>query len=315
MLSFDDIIGEYLADKKASVKPQSYDREVVLCNHVSRLIGKIVIAKLTAFQYESFRSALLDSDYSVTYKNKIDKQLKSLIEYAYKKHDIRNDIPKKYKSFTDPAPKKEMKIYTLEEFNVFIEYVPERFKPFFQFLMFTGARLNEANALQWNDIDFEKRTAKINKSIVMKTKSKDGLFAITTPKTPAANRIIPLPELVLNSLKTLHDEQQNDADFTSEYFCFGGRRPLPETSITKAKDAAVKASGLHRIRIHDFRHSFASMLVNNLGVDNILLISKLLGHGSIQETLKTYSHLWNSAFEGYLKTFDERFANNSHMKK
>ena len=184
-----------------------------------------------------------------------------------------------------------MQIFTLDEFNQFIDCVDnDVMKAYFTFLMFTGARMNEANALTWRDVDLAKGTATISKSVVAKTKTKDGLFLITSPKTPNSNRTIPIPKRAAECLKTLNRENDDD-------FIFGGKRPLAETSITKAKDAAIKKAGLHRIRVHDFRHSFTSMLVNNLGVDNILVISRLLGHASVQETLKTYSHLWRGEVE------------------
>lgn len=301
LLTFDEVIPAFLQDKKATVKPQTYDREKVLCGHVSRLIGGVVISKMTAVQYERFRQRVLESDWSVSYKNKVNKQLKSILEYADRKYDIRNTIPKKYKAFTDPAPKKEMQIYTLDEFYQFLECVENPvLADYFFFLMFTGARLNEANALQWTDIDFNKGTASINKTIVQKTHTKEGLFEITSPKTPASIRSIPLAEKVLNRLKMRKNEQMALEGFSSSWFCFGGSRPLAETTINKAKDKAIEKSGLHYIRIHDLRHSYTSMLVNNLGVDNIMLVSRLLGHGSVQETLRTYSHLWNSSLNDYV---------------
>lgn len=302
LMTFNDLITPFLADKKATVKPQTYDREVVLCNHVSRLIGGVIAAKMTAAQYESFRKKILEENWSVSYKNKVNKQLKSLLEYADRKYDIRNTIPKKYKQFTDSAPKEEMQIYTLEEFNIFVEHLPsDVMQDYFTFLMFTGARMNEANALQWKDIDFSKGTASISKTVVMKTRSKEGLFSLSTPKTSASIRTIPLAEKVLHRLKKRQELQEKMEGYSAEWFCFGGTRPLAETSIAKAKDYAVKESGLHRIRVHDFRHSYTSMLVNNLGVDNIMLVSRLLGHGSVQETLRTYSHLWNSSLQEYAR--------------
>ncbi len=61
--------------------------------------------------------------------------------------------------------------------------------------------------------------------------------------------------------------------------------------------AYFEAAGLEPIRLHDFRHSCASYLINNLGCDNIMLISKYLGHGDIQMTLNTYSHLWGNKLD------------------
>ena len=299
LLTFRKLIPEYLAEKKATVKPQTYDREVVLCKHVDNFIGGLVISKMNATQFENFRAAVLNEKWSVTYKNKIMKQVRSLIDYADRKHNITNSLPRKYKDFVDPNPPKAMQIFTLEEFNRFIDCVDnDVMKAYFTFLMFTGARMNEANALTWRDVDLAKGTATISKSVVAKTKSKDGLFIITSPKTPNSNRTIPIPKRAAECLKTLNRENDDD-------FIFGGKRPLAETSITKAKDAAIKKAGLHRIRVHDFRHSFTSMLVNNLGVDNILVISRLLGHASVQETLKTYSHLWRGEVERIASKLNE----------
>lgn len=306
LLTFNDIIPEYLANKKSAVKPQSYDHEVVLCNHVSRLIGGIVISKMTATQYENFRQQILDTEnWSIVTKNKVDKQLKTLIDYAERKYDITNTIPKKYPQFKDNAPKRQMQILTLEEFEKFAEHLSSPYLEYFTFLMFTGARMNEANALTWNDIDFKEGTANIHKTVVAKIKSKEGLYVLTTPKTPSSIRIIPLAKRALEALKTRQEEQKKLEKYSDEWFCFGGSRPLPETSIRKVKDAALKAAELHPVRVHDFRHSYVSMLVNNLGVDNILLISRLVGHSSVQETLKTYSHLWHNSLTDYVKKINE----------
>ena len=70
---------------------------------------------------------------------------------------------------------------------------------------------------------------------------------------------------------------------------FGRLKPLPQTSIDRVKDNAIKEAKVPRIRIHDFRHSHASNLIAN-GV-NIVAVSKRLGHSDINMTLKIYTHL------------------------
>ena len=61
-------------------------------------------------------------------------------------------------------------------------------------------------------------------------------------------------------------------------------------------------AGLKRIRIHDFRHSCASLLVNNGA--NITVIAKYLGHTKIEETLNTYTHLFNFALNEVVDLID-----------
>ncbi|MBR2791773.1 MAG: tyrosine-type recombinase/integrase, partial [Erysipelotrichaceae bacterium] len=73
----------------------------------------------------------------------------------------------------------------------------------------------------------------------------------------------------------------------------------PETTIGRIKDKAIKESGLPKIRIHDFRHSFVSMLISK-GAD-VSIISKYVGHSSIKQTLDTYTHMYQSKMEEIIK--------------
>ena len=68
--------------------------------------------------------------------------------------------------------------------------------------------------------------------------------------------------------------------------------PYAISSIRKAFENGIKKSGVKRIRIHDLRHSHASMLVN-MGMP-INMISKRLGHENVQTTLDIYTHLYES---------------------
>lgn len=72
-------------------------------------------------------------------------------------------------------------------------------------------------------------------------------------------------------------------------FAFGGDRPLPPTSTDRAFAKACVASGVKQIRIHDLRHSCASLLIS-IGV-SIVAVSKRLGHATVEQTLETYTHL------------------------
>ena len=75
-------------------------------------------------------------------------------------------------------------------------------------------------------------------------------------------------------------------------YLFGGEHPLSPTNISRRFNNAIKASGVKKIRLHDLRHSHATILINS-GV-NIVAVSKRLGHTSIEQTLKTYTHLLES---------------------
>ena len=131
----------------------------------------------------------------------------------------------------------------------------------------------------FKDIDLEKRTISINKSY----QRLDGRDIITLPKTPKSKRIVTIPPFLAEELREyishlygiMADERM--FHFTKSYM---------EHEIIRG----IKASGVKRIRLHDLRHSHASLLVE-LGFTP-LAIAERLGHEKIETTLNTYSHLY-----------------------
>lgn len=100
-------------------------------------------------------------------------------------------------------------------------------------------------------------------------------------KSDSSERTITLDDVTMEYLKPFIAK--------AKPFVFGETRSLPITSVQKVFEEGIKKSGVPRIRIHDLRHSHATMLINN-GV-NIVAVSRRLGHSDINITLKVYSHL------------------------
>lgn len=100
-----------------------------------------------------------------------------------------------------------------------------------------------------------------------------------------------IPAPLMNILSE-HKRRQKEAakNFSEDYRICGGEQPLRDTSIENHNKAFAKAAGLPHIRIHDFRHTHASLLVNE-GI-NIQEIARRLGHSDVQMTWNTYSHLY-----------------------
>ena len=88
---------------------------------------------------------------------------------------------------------------------------------------------------------------------------------------------------------------------------FGGIRPLAETTVQKRKKTAIQKSGVKEIRIHDFRHSHASLLLNN-GV-NVLAVSKRLGHSNVNMTMRVYAHLMEKTDESMMEFLNKSSQN------
>ena len=162
----------------------------------------------------------------------------------------------------------------------------------FNLLYYTGARIGEILALNIKDIDLYDNKIKITKSY-QKIKKKE---YITPPKTRASVRTIGIPkflsEIIKNYTDKLYDVENMQRIFN-----------ISRTNIHKIKNITVKKSNLKNIRLHDFRHSHASLLINE-GV-NIVAISKRLGHESIKMTLDTYSHLMDESEDKLIFALDK----------
>ena len=185
-----------------------------------------------------------------------------------------------------------MLFWTLEEFEQFDNVIDDlEYKTLFNFLYWTGCRRGEALALNLNDFTSGFKTVKIRKTINQKIKGQP--YEITTPKTPGSNRNIPLPEQLISLIQRLYEYSKEIEGFNNNCFVFGLEKPLSDTTIERKKNEYCKIANVKQIRIHDFRHSHASYLINNMPNDQnlILAISKRLGHSSPTITLQVYAHM------------------------
>ena len=149
-------------------------------------------------------------------------------------------------------------------------------------LFYSGLRAGELLALDVGDYDSEEKTVKVSKTY---THIKGG-FTITTPKTTKSNRTIKLPLVATKQIEqyiaSLYAPKSSDRLF---YIVKYGK-----LLYHLRKDA--RTAGVKEIRLHDLRHSHASLLINNNV--NIKAVSDRLGHEDIQTTLNLYSHIYEN---------------------
>ena len=235
---------------------------------------------------------------SFKYKNKIFMFLKGFLNYCRDIEEIIQINPvKKQLKFIDTAIKTEMLIYSPEEYNIFRSAIS---KPqdiiIFDLLYFTGARKGELLALQWQD--FKENSISITKTYTRKTK--DGKWKLTPPKSKNSVRKVLLPDFLIAELKD-YRAAANDAEYI-----IGSEFPNNERYLDLARNKYVEASGVKRIRIHDFRHSHVSYLLSE-NID-VMTIAARVGD-NVETILKTYAHLMpNKQFE-MLKKLDSVLLN------
>ena len=187
-----------------------------------------------------------------------------------------------------------MNFFTLEEYNEFDSVIDNfSFHLFFEILFYLGLRQGECQALTWKDIDLENGKIKITKTLT--TKIKGQKWTISSPKTKNSIRTLPLTKKLIEDLKKQKIEAMKFKDYSENWFVFGNSFPFPETTIQVKKNKYCKLANVKQIRVHDFRHSCASLLINKGAT--ISLVSKYLGHSNISITLNTYTHMYKSELE------------------
>jgi len=152
-------------------------------------------------------------------------------------------------------------------------------------------RRGELAALRWSDLDVERGTLTVTRNRVrvgpdvveVKPKSGKGRTVAVPPSTLAALKVWRRRQLEERVAWAGAAEEPNDAMFTAE-----NGAPINPLAISKRWDAAVKASGLPRLRLHDARHCAASLMLAS-GSD-IFTVSRALGHANIQTTASVYAH-------------------------
>lgn len=305
-ITIEQAVHDFLAVKSNEVKPQTLPKTKILCRHIVEAIGKIKIDKLTIEIYERFKDGLKQKGFSVPYLNKIHRTMIAILKTSRKRHGVYNDVPEICGGFKcDTSAKKEMRFYTLEQFNQYIQVVDDiQWKAFFTALFYCGLRCGEANALTWRKIEFDKNILKIDQTVETKMKGPDGGYLITSPKTKTSIRTIAMPRKAREALLELKDHYRRFDSFCDDWFVFGGIRPLPQSTIGKKNEDFAKAAGLEKIRIHDFRHSCASLLI--FSGAKITVVARYLGHSDVAMTLNTYSHLYPSDMEEAIKNIDEK---------
>ena len=126
------------------------------------------------------------------------------------------------------------------------------------------------------------------------------------PKTRDSYRTIPMCDVLVDDLKAYHEEIMKYKNYSDDFFVFGfdgGVSPFTPTSVRMRKREISARAGLKEIRLHDFRHSCASLLINNGA--NVTTVAKYLGHTKIDETLNTYSHMFQSALDGVINIINK----------
>ena len=264
----------------------------ILRTHVLPSMGDCRLDRLSKERLAEWKNGIAAQDLSIVTKKNIYQAFNSMLNYAVKLDYLPKNPLSALGTFKDAnrfdKPTEKIQYYTADQFLDFLAVAKEMantveewgFYVFFAIAFYTGARKGEIHALRWSDIDND--TLHIRRSITQKQKGDD---VETPPKNPSSVRDIQIPKPLLDILAEHKQRQQESApiQFNEDFRICGGDRPLRDTTIEKKNTAFAKAADLPHIRIHDFRHTHVSILVNE-GI-NIQEIARRLGHADIKMTV------------------------------
>lgn len=202
--------------------------------------------------------------------------------------------------------KADVKPLTRQEAQAFLEavwkYYP-RYYPFFLCALRTGARLGELLALEWGDVDFLGGFIEINRAYVKRQ--------TTTPKNGKARRVDMSPQLA-ETLKELKTERKRETlakgwgEIPERVFINEAGQVIDEGNLRgRVFYKALTKAGMRHMRIHDLRHTFASLLIQN--GESLAYVRDQLGHHSIQVTVDIYGHLVPGANRQAVAKLDDNF--------
>lgn len=280
-MKFEDFWKMYCADMETRLREHTMrTKKYIVELKILPYFGNKRVNDITAADIRQWQNELIKMGYSPTYLKTINNQLSAIFNYAVRYYDLKSNPCAKAGSM-GKSKAEEMDFWTGEEFRKFIDSVMNKRLSYMAFmtLYWTGMRMGELLALNPKDVDLEKRTISITKSY-QRLGKKD---VITPPKTPKSKRVITIPEFLAADIKdymdSLYELQENDRLF-----------PITKYYLEHEMQRGIKESGVKRIRVHDLRHSHASMLIE-LGFSP-LEIANRLGHEKVETTLNTYAHLY-----------------------
>lgn len=282
---FSEIYEEWLRSIRYKIKESTIANYVMKAQkHLLPIFGDKSIDSISQDDIYAFMDKKHEEALSKRYINDIIVLMKSIIKFAVKIYHIFNpldgiNMPKKSKP--------EILLLDNEEQIKLQKYIAVNQNHTtlgIALSMSTGIRIGELCALQWKDIDLEKRILTVRKTIqriqcpteVHRTK-----VIITEPKSESSKRCIPIPNCAIDFLKKFMGKPE-------EYVLSGNVKPVEPRTMQYRFAKILKNVNLPSVHFHALRHIFASTCVK-LGFD-IKALSEMLGHSSVEITLNRYVH-------------------------
>ena len=295
--TFQQIYELFLVEHKNTVKPGTYATTVRYAKlHILPKIANKKIDSFTVLDCQKLVNQWAEYFNSAKYPKGITQQV---FDYAIKMNIITDNPMRKVKLPKTKGTVNEVnKFYSTDELKHFFDCVKDygnmKYLAFFRLLAFTGMRKGEALALNWSDIDFNKKEVHITKGVVL---DENEIPIISTTKTKKSVRTVSLDDASLAILKKWKIEQAkelmsigiNSLNKHQLLFTYDANKLYRPSYSNCWLEQIINKYNLKKITMHGFRHSHCSLLFEMK--TPIQVVQERLGHSNIKTTMDIYTHV------------------------
>ena len=246
-----------------------------LDGHIAPFFGAMALSEVTLASVQQFIKVLLGKSLSPKTIGNVIVILKEMFKHAVQWGHLEAN-PVQYVE-RPRGEDKEMDVFTPDEIRRLLDAQEEPLRTLLLTAVLTGMRQGELFGLQWEDVDFVRHLIHVRRSLWHST--------LGTPKSRRSRRAIDMTQTLEQALQELSTTRRSEFVFCSER-----GTPLDADNFRHREfPAALQRAGLRRIRFHDLRHTYTSLLIAHGAHPKY--IQAQLGHASIQTTLDRYGHL------------------------
>lgn len=264
--------------------------------NIKELLGNMIISEVKPMHCQNIINNMISKGYAAASMTQTRITLYTMFAAAEENEIIiKNPVTKSVKC--PKHRKKSVRVLTIEEQEAFLEVAKKSsYCRQYQFILQTGLRIGELIGLKWEDINFEKKTISVQRSVKFHTREN---FTVSEPKSMAGYRIIPLTDSAYNILKEIKNERKKEAVISFEFndYVFLNKQGKPTTNIVYNNNLRrlCKRAKIETISVHTLRHTFATRCIEaNMRPKTL---QEILGHSNISITMDLYVHVTEEAKE------------------
>jgi integrase len=283
---------KWLPSVKTTVRPSTFAIYRAVANgHVLPYIGDKRLQQLHPADLDALYATLTERGLAP----KTVRNVHSLMRSALRDAVTWGNVTRNVASLAKPprVTRTDMRTWNAHELRAFLDHVADdRLFAAWLLLATTGMRRGEALGLHWRDVSLDRARLSVRQALVLVGNEP----ALQEPKTAKGRRSIPLPPETVAALKAHRVAQAQEQlalgpDYATSDLVFrriDGKWVHP-TALSRRFEALVRQTSLPEIRLHDLRHTFATLALQE-GVA-VKVVSEMLGHASVTITYDTYSHV------------------------